>query len=147
MKALLLKIKAELQARLPGVRDIDIFITPHANLIPAGTQFPACGIKDGSVKRYELAGGDSLDKDLNVSLIPYVKMYPEEQSIVGGSSFKGVLDVVEDLHDILDNNLLGIDGMEAAFCEDENESEMFGKPEDGLQRKIIKYKYETRSGR
>jgi hypothetical protein len=126
------------------VRDVDIFITPHTNLIPGGTHFPAIGIKDGVVKRHELAGGDLLDKDLYVSLIPYVKMYPEEQSIIGGSGFKGVLEIVEDLHVILDDNFLGLEGMESAFCDDEKQSEMFGKPEDGLQRKIIIYKYERR---
>jgi hypothetical protein len=147
LKTLLQAVKAELGTRMTGMRAIDIFITPHTNLIPAGTQFPAIGIKDGAVKRHELAGGDSLDRDLIVSLIPYVKAYPGEKSIIGSGVFKGILDIVEDIHEILDDNFLGIDGMEAAFCEDENESEMFGNPEDGLQRKIIKYKYERRSER
>ncbi|SDU26716.1 hypothetical protein [Desulfobacula phenolica] len=147
MKELLDKIQTELQSRLNNIRDVDIFITPHANLIPGGTQFPAIGIKDGTVKRHELAGGEELDKKQHVSLIPYVKMYPGEQSIMGGSGFKGILEFVEDLHEILDKNLLGIEGMEAAFCENEKESEMFGKPGDGLQRKIIIYKYERRSER
>jgi len=82
-----------------------------------------------------------------VTLIPYVKVYPGEKSIIGSGVFKGVLDVVEGIHEILDDNLLGITGMEAAFCGDENESEMFGNPEDGLQRKIINYTYEKRSER
>ena len=136
MKELLEKIKAELQSKLNNIRSVDIFITPHANLIPGATEFPAIGIKDGAVKRHELAG-NALDKELSVSLISYVKMYPDEQSIMGGSGFKGVLEIVEDLHGILDENLLGLEGMEDAFCEAEKESEMFGKPEDGLQRKII----------
>ena len=147
MKALLQAVKAELQAGMTGLRTIDIFITPHTNLIPAGTQFPAIGIKDGSIKRAELMGGDSLDKEIKVILIPYVKVYPGEKSIIGSGVFKGILDVVEDIHEILDDNLLGIAGMEAAFCGDENESEMFGNPEDGLQRKIINYTYEKRSER
>ena len=101
MKELLQKIQTEIRTRVSYIRDVDIFITPHANLIPGGTQFPALGIKDGAVKRHELAGGDSLDKDQAVSLIPYVKMYPGEQSILGGSGFKGILEVVEDLHEIV----------------------------------------------
>lgn len=146
MKTLLQNIQSELKASLNGLRDVDIFITPHTNLIPAGTQFPAIGIKDGPITRSELAD-NAMDRELSVSLISYVKMYPDEQSIMGGSGFKGILEVVEDLHDILDDNLLDITGMESAFCNDEKESEMFGKPEDGLQRKIITYKYEQRSDR
>ena len=147
MKTLLQAVKAELWTRMSGLRAIDIFITPHTNLIPAGTQFPAIGIKDGSIKRTELMGGDSLDKEMKVILIPYVKVYPGEKSIIGSGVFKGVLDVVGDIHEVLDDNLLGIEGMDAAFCGDENESEMFGNPEDGLQRKIITYTYEKRSER
>lgn len=147
MKTLLQAVKAALQANMSGMRAIDIFITPHTNLIPAGTQFPAIGIKDGSIKRAELMGGDSLDKEMVVTLIPYVKVYPGEKSIIGSGVFKGVLDVVEDIHEVLDDNLLGIEGMESAFCGDEKESEMFGKLEDGLQRKIITYTYEKRSER
>ena len=147
MKKLLQAVKAELGTRMTGMRAIDIFITPHTNLIPAGTQFPAIGIKDGSIKRAELMGGDSLDKEMVVTLIPYVKIYPGEKSIIGSGVFKGILDIVEDIHEVLDDNFLGIDGMEAAFCGDEKGSEMFGNPEDGLQRKIITYTYEKRSER
>jgi hypothetical protein len=146
LRELLEKIKAKIQNQIPEVRDIDVFITPHTNLIPAGTQFPAIGIKDGSVKRNELMS-NVLDRELSVSIITFVKMFPDEQSIMGGSGFKGVLELVEDLHKILDDDFLEINGVEAAFCEDENPSEMFGKPENGLQRKIIIYKYERRGDR
>lgn len=146
MKALLNAIKEELQGRLHGVRKSDIFITPHPNLIPAGTMFPAVGIKDGAVDREALMG-NALDRDLSVSLIPYVQAFPDEKSIMGTTGAMGILDLVTALHEILDGNLLDLPGMEDAFCPREKESEMFGKPKDGLQRKIIVYNYEQRSDR
>ena len=146
MKPLLKAIKAELKARLNGVRKSDIFITPHRNYVPHGVGFPAVGIKDGAVNREELTG-NLLDETLAVSLIPYVRAFPDEKSVMGGTTDMGILDLVQALHTILDDNLLDLPGMEAAFCRNEKESEMFGKPDSGLQRKIIVYNYEQRSDR
>jgi hypothetical protein len=145
LKTLLEKAQAAIQQQLTYIRSIDVFITPHDNFIPGGTQFPAVGIKDGNIQSTTLMGGVSADKIMAVKFIPYVKMYSGEKSIMGDSSTKGILDITEDLHSVLADNFLGIQGMEDVSCDDEKESESFGKPGDGLQRKILIYTYEKRT--
>ncbi|MBA3009472.1 MAG: hypothetical protein KKF12_17630 [Proteobacteria bacterium] len=144
MKTLLENAQAAIREKLAYIRPVDVFITPHENFIPRGTQFPAIGIKDGNIKSVTLMGGDSSDQTLAVKYIPFVKMYSGEKSIMGDGSTKGILDVTQDLHTALRDNFLDIPEMEDVTCEDEKESESFGQPGDGLQRKIITYKYEKR---
>lgn len=131
---------------MTGFRDVDIFITPDVNYIPSGVGFPAIGIKDGKIDRKELVGG-VLDLKPNILIIPFVKIFPASESIIGGSGFYGVLDVASDIHDVLDENKLGLSWVEDAFCATEKASEMFGNDREGLQRKIITYTYEIRRDR
>ncbi len=145
MKKLLAKAQAVIREKLSYMRGVDVFITPHENFIPRGTKFPAMGIKDGDIKSDTLAGGEQSDKMLAVKYIPYVKMYSGEKSIMGDGSSKGILDVTQDLHDALDDNFLDIPGMQDVSSGDEKPSESFGTPGDGLQRKIIIFKYDMRT--
>ena len=142
MKELLSAIKTQLQTDLTYIRDRDIYVTPHENYIPNAVKLPCVGIKDGGISRTELPGG-MWEVALSVKLIAYVQLAKEEASIMGdtASSKKGVLDIVDDIHLSLDEDLLGISGMIEAYSPAEAESEMFGDDDDAVQRKIVTYQY------
>jgi len=142
MKELLNAIKAQLQTDLTYIRDRDIYVTPHENYIPHAIKSACVGIKDGGITRTELPGG-MWEVTLVTKLIVYVQLAKEEASVMGDSAAgkKGVLDIVDDIHISLDENLLGITGMIEAFSPSENESEMFGDEKEALQRKIVTYQY------
>lgn len=142
MKTLLSALKTAIQTDLDYIRNADVYITPHLNLIPSAVRPPCIGIKDGKITREELAGG-YLEETLTVRIVAYVQLAKEEAGIMGDGAAgrKGVLDIASDIHESLDENLLGIAGMQAAFSPSEAESEMFGGIADGLQRKIIEYQY------
>ena len=149
MKKLLKAIQDQLKTDLTYVRDSDIYVTPHLNFIPASAKPPCVGIKDGGITRTELPGG-MWEVVCTVSLVTYVQLLKDEASIMGDASAgkKGVLDIVDDIHSSLDENLLGITGMIEAFSPSETESEMFGDEKEGLQRKTVTYRYvkqETRA--
>ena len=148
MKALLTAIQTQLQTDLTYIRDSDIYVTPHINFIPPGVSLPCVGIKDGSVVRSELSGG-MWEAKLKVRLVVYVQLAKPEATIIGdtATSKKGVLEIVDDIHASLDENLLGITGIIAAFSPSESESEMFGDENENLQRKITDYEYEKEETR
>ena len=142
MKELLNAIKSQLRADLTYMRDRDVYVTPHANYIPNAAKPPCVGLKDGGITRTELPGG-MWEVTLTVHLAVYVQLAKDEASIMGDTATgkKGVLDIVDDIHASLDENLLGISGMIEAFSSSEAESEMFGDENEGLQRKIVTYQY------
>jgi len=144
MKALLTAVKAELQSRLKyNIRKDDVFITPHVDYIPAAAKMPCIGIKDGRVLRKELAGGE-MEYTLHIRIAVFVQNHKGIEYVILGddpSNRDGVLDIEEDIHEILDENLLGIARMEDAFCTESAESDMVGRDKDLLQQKIITYEY------
>lgn len=142
MKELLSAIISQLQTALTYIRDGDIYVTPHENYIPNAVRPPCVGLKDGGITRTELSGG-MWEVALMAKLIVYVQLAKDEASVMGDSATgkKGVLDIVDDIHVSLDENLLDIEGMQEAFSSSENESEMFGDEKEALQRKIITYQY------
>jgi len=143
MKELLNAIKSQLRTDLTYVRDSDIFITEAENLIPDSIRFPAVGIKDGPVARKELAGG-MMEYTMNPKIIPYVQLTKPEAAIMGDTSTdsKGILDMEDDIHSSLDENLLNISGMQhAASAPISPESETFGDETEVIQRKVISYTY------
>ena len=143
MKELLSAIKAQLQTDLTYVRDSDIFIAEDDDLVPQSVRFPAVGIKDGPVQATELAS-DMMEYTLTVRIIPYVQLVKPEAAVMGdaSTSSKGILEMEEDIHQSLDENLLGIDGMQSAVGDPNRpESELFGDEEEMVLRKKITYRY------
>jgi hypothetical protein len=142
MKALLIAIQTALKGGLSYVRDDDIFITPHENYIPHAVRPTCVGLKDGPIKRIELAGG-MMEYIMDVQVVLWVDLLKEEASIIGDAAAgeKGVLEVGDDVHVLLDENLLGITGMIAAYSPAETGSELFGDDSKTMQRKIITYRY------
>ena len=87
-----------------------------------------------------------MDVHHHVHFVAYVDLRKPEEMVVGknGESVKpGVLDIVRNLHSLLDQNTLNVDGVISAFCDEEKESELFGDMEKAfIHRKIVTYKYE-----
>jgi len=142
MKNLLTTIKSELQA-LSYIRPSDVFITFDDGYLPDDVRLPCIGIKDGKTERTEGIGG-CLNEKLNVSVVIWQQIYRDESSIIGDESAgrKGVLDIAEDVHDILNNNLLDLPCIQAAFCYAENASELMLTENQFIQRKVLSYEYE-----
>jgi hypothetical protein len=143
MRELIQAIQTHLQNGLGYVREADVFVTPHVDFLPDAAKFPAVGIKDGAIQRRELAGG-VLEFTLDVTVIPWVQLRKSADASIMGDPVndqKGVLEMAEDVHALLDENLLGLDGMIEAFCPTESESELFMEESGGLQKKNITYRY------
>ena len=143
MKALLTAIKAQLQTDLTYVRDQDVVVVEDDYLIPKAVKSPAVGLKDGPVIRKELLSG-MMEYTMTVKIILYVQLLKDEAVIMGDGSLKGILDMEADVHESLDENLLGITGMQSALAlPNQPESELFGDEESGRawQRKVVSYEY------
>jgi hypothetical protein len=142
MKALLNAMKTALQQGLTYVRADDVFITSALEFLPDGMMPPGIGLKDGTIVRRELISG-MLEITLQVQIGVFVQVFKDEASLMGdaASHQKGLLEIVPDLHAILDENMLGIFGMQAAFSPSESGSEPVGNDTDLFQRKIITYEY------
>lgn len=143
MKALLTAIKSQLQTDLTYVRDQDVVVVEDEYLIPKAVKSHAVGLKDGPVIRKELAGG-MMEYTTTVKIILYVQLFKPEAVIMGDGSLKGILDVEADVHESLDENLLGITGMQSAVAlPNQPESELFADEESGMawQRKVVPYEY------
>ncbi len=142
MDKLLLAIQKELQTKMTGVRAGDIYITPSLVFRPHGVMLPCVGIKDGKVIHKYLAGG-AMEYTMAVRLVVFVKLTNKEAAIVGGNPTGqiGILAMNKQLIALLNNNLLGITGMEEARVTEDPESlfylsdkqEMYQRKELGLQ--------------
>jgi hypothetical protein len=140
MKALLEAIKTELNTNLTGLRDIQV--VPDEVILPPGVRFPFIGLKDGPIEREE-GMSETLREVLTVSVIAYVEILKNEASIIGDGDNKGVLELVSDIHEVLDENLLSLTGMERAFCRREEASETLVSGENSyVQKKTCVYEYE-----
>jgi len=143
LKELLTAIQTQLRTEKTYIRDSDIYITPHENYIPSQVRPPCVGIKDGAIARRELAGG-MMEYTLNVTIIVFVQLHKSAAAIMGDAAAgkKGVLEIADDIHVSLDENLLDITGMqEAVSGATEAGSELFGDEKEALQRKMINYQY------
>lgn len=148
MKALLTAIESALQSGLDYVRDGDVFVTPDDNYIPEDVRFPAVGLKDGGISRMELPGG-MLRVQMDVKIILYVQLAKNEAAIMGDAAGgrTGILDMADDIHAILDENLLSITGMQEAYSPSDQESLMVGDENETMQRKILSYRYVKEANR
>lgn len=144
MQALLLAVKAALQAGISEVRDGDVFITPSENFIPAGVKSAlAIGVKDGPVTRRDLTCG-LVEKTMQVRVAAFVRLQKPEAAVIGDNSTSslGVLAAINAIEALLTDNLLAISGMIFARPVQESASEMFvGEAGVAWQQKIITYNY------
>ncbi len=141
MKALLTALKTELENNLSWLRDIAV--VADEDVIPEGVRFPFVGLKDGPVAREE-GFSETLTERLTVYIVLYQQIFKREASIMGDGDKPGILDMTSDVHAVLNENLLGLGGMERAFCPEETAGELLLSPEGNrfVQKKRITYVYE-----
>ena len=109
--------------------------------------FPAVGLKDGQIRRRELAGGmmaETLDASI---IIVQGSVRTIEAAVIGDASTKGVLEIAAVIHEALDENLLGLAGMISAVCLAESASQTYLSETDSIQVKILTYTYEREAER
>jgi hypothetical protein len=142
MKALLTAVKKALQDEITGVRTADIFITPDEAVILSGAMIPCYGIKDGSVKRMDLAGNVQ-NKKMQVTIIAWADQGKDDAQIMGDKTQDGVLDMTQQVEDILLDNLLAITGMIGAEVVSETPSRQFINDKGrSVQQKTITFEFE-----
>jgi len=142
MDAILTAIKTALRAAITYVADADIVVVPHLDYIPNGTSFPCITIKDGPILSTPLMG-DCNEYEYTVYISAWVTMANDELSLVGsGTTIRGLIDLVKDIESALNNNLLSISGVQDAYCNSSEPSELFGGDRETLSRKTITVTYE-----
>jgi hypothetical protein len=126
MKQLLTAIKTELTNGLPGIRPGDVFITNSLELIPNDVRPPAVGIRTDRHPQRKASG--MWQVALTVRIAVFALVPKPEASVMGDAAtgLKGVLELAAAVHTLLDQNLLGISGMQSAFSPAEGESEPVG---------------------
>lgn len=147
MKSLLSALKTALPVGLTWLKDIAILADEM--VIPAGVRMPFIGLKDGPIRRAEGAAG-TLDELLQVSIILCQQILKDEATIMGDgdpeeNDYKpGILDMAADVHGLLNENLLGLAGVQQAFCSQEDASVLLGSPDGSrvIQMKKLVYEYE-----
>jgi hypothetical protein len=149
MKALLAAIKAALLAdEALGLRAQDCYVTPALEFIPNEVRAPFIALKDGDVTREELFSS-ALAETLSVQVCVFAHVLMPSASVMGDvpSGLRGVLDLCDAVHAVLDENLLGVSGLISAFCRSEGASETVGDEAEMYQRKILTYTYEYQGDR
>jgi hypothetical protein len=146
MEELLTAIKTHLRAdaNLSYIDDANIIITPDIDMIPITIDFPCLAIKDGPIRRI-VHTNIKWEVRLTVLIVVLQLLKSGDTSVMGQVDPKiyGVLEIADAIHVSLNEQLLGITGMEMAFPgELETESETIGYEDLVLQRKIVTYEYQ-----
>lgn len=143
-RPLLAAVRDALRQGLSGVRPADVYLTGHEGHIPEGVRLPCVGVKDGAVRRSELAG-NVVAATVRVRLAVYAPLGRI------GSENTEVLALASAVHQVLDDNTLGLLGVLNAFSPEEGEADWFGGPDGDalgvLLRKVITYEYDTEESR
>lgn len=147
MDRLLIAMRDHLRASLVGIRDGDVYITPHLDLIPKGCRPPCVGVKDGGTARVELAGGmERVTR--TVLVVVYVQHPKPEANLVGDKAgVRGVLSWARELRAALADEPLGLPGFFGVFCPAEAASETVGDDKEMLQRVVLTFNYENEEDR
>jgi hypothetical protein len=140
--ALLLALQAALADDVDGVRSADVFIAEADNIVPAAVRMPAIGIKDGPIRREELAGG-WMRYSLTTKVIVWSQVLQDGKGIaLGTSTNPSIITLARRAVEILDENLLDIDGMISAWSPSETEAQSFATSTGSVYlRKIITMEY------
>lgn len=151
MKTIVTAIKTALRnaTALNFVRDNDIFLSPTVNYLPTTASRYAISIVPGPERRQEKMGNILNSKPV-VRVVLWVTLLGDEESVVGNSGNPGILDFTETVDGVLDENLLGITGLENAFCSELSEPRVFGSKEQHgrfILQRILQYDYEREVNR
>ncbi len=132
------------EARLAGAGvwpPAQVFITTDEQTILAGIKLPCVGIKDGPVRTRRLAGGVE-EKILRVHLVAWAPQGKGAAQVTGDSTQAGVLAMTATCADLLNGDLLGIEGMIDARPVEETGSRLYlNQAGRSVQQKIITFEY------
>lgn len=124
------------------MRDESIYVAPGVEYIPRAVRPPCVALSDGDIRNEFRAGNGAMVSSLyRVDIAVYSSLMRDEASILGYLDDRGLIQIVDAVHEALDENLLGISGVAKARCESESGCEMFGEPGEFLVRKIIQYSW------
>ncbi len=112
MLELLPALQTALQHHMHEIRRTDINIVPDLSFIPQGTMFPCLGIKDGQ-ERYRYFPGSCREVTSDVHLVIYVSLSKKEYAVLGKDT--AILPLAAKAITFLENNLLGIAGVQSAL--------------------------------
>jgi len=132
MNGLITAIQTKLR-EISGIREPDVFLSPDPDVIPQSAGFPCIGIKDGEVLRSDLSGGVT-ELTMNADVIIYEKVAREEASI------RKVLSLTGQVHDALDEDLLG-GYVKDVVPGNEDPIRLMYREKALVLRKIIPYQY------
>jgi hypothetical protein len=137
-----------LRTDLTYVRDEDIFISVENDYQPSGLQYPAVGLKDGTIRRKELASG-LWEETQTVTVILFQEhgTVPGTSVVGDGGTKKGLLEIAEDIHESLDDTTLGLAGVTQAVSLSESGSARVPEETGTIQKKEITYRYVTEAVR
>lgn len=141
MKALLTAIVGALADGQAEIEASNISIVPNIAYVPSAAKTPAACVKDGKVTRVRKAGGVVEITSIVLIAVWVQNIDQTDASVMGTTTEKGVLDLADTVRGVLENNLLGIDGMQDATCIADRESAMMGVSTTTLQRKIVEFQY------
>ncbi len=149
MKAILSALKVAIPLAMTSLKGCYVVADP--DFLPVAAQYPCVGLKDGAVIRSEAVGKILITTE-EVFIYIYVQLLQNsEASIMGvdnvapAADIKGLLDLEEDLHTLLDHNNLSVTGVLHSFGVEDLASEIFLQGENVfIQRKACRYVYETR---
>lgn len=143
MVELIKAVQARLRDELDGIRDLDMYITPHVDLIPAGVKAPCVGIKDNGTRREDLAGGmERVNRGILVVI--YTQLAKPEANLVGDrAGAKGVLNWAKNVRDALLGEDLPLPGFRWVACPSDAPSETVGDGKEMLQRIVLTVECET----
>ena len=140
MKDLLTAIKSAIKDRLNYLPANAVFLAAHENILPGYIRQIGVGIKDGPINRRELAAG-MMEVTSTVNIILWSGWIDDDARLLGGTMGRGLLELAADIHELLDENDLGITGVISAFSPSEMASEPYGNESRAMQRKVITYQY------
>ena len=139
MKDLITQIQAELEEYLPEA--LDVFIATDEQVIPMGSRFPCVGIKDGSVATKGKTCG-VIETTLQVRIVCWTPSGKGGAQVTGDATQPGVLALAARVVDILENNLLDIEGMISAENTSSTPSKMYiNDQKKSVQQKVLLLEY------
>jgi hypothetical protein len=141
VKDLLTAIRDALRAGL-SIKPQDVFLTPDEDYLPKACGLPAVGVKDGGTRRSELAAG-MIEEVITVRLAVWVRVVDLSEALCGNADAgrPGILDLAASVHEILDENTLGLPGVLSAFSPWEDASRFGAAASADLQNMVITYEY------
>lgn len=130
--------QAHLRAGLSGLRDVDVFISPHEDWVPNGCQFPAVGIKDGAISYVDLESqGRRTEMEMSLAVLHQILSGPEA-GLMGTPTTPGLFQNCEAVRGLMHWAKLPVDGLIECRVTAETPSALLDMGRLNIQSKIIR---------